>query len=376
MSFTVAAVLLAVLQDESFRIQAELASGEEDGKPIFVVSGMTDLPDGTLVYVDLFRAGTQIGTQLANDSTRVENMGFRKTVRIFPKKNLAGRYYALVRFDLSFQDRKDAGEAIVKSKRKTSAKGEAWTDVGGPGDVDKEYREQCLNLAAEMDAMEALGRKARDEYASLLQGADPIAWKKRIAALKEQVSEIEHRNSDQVENRYFDLTEVADIGLEHLRNQVWALIETYIKAAGSTNPAPAESEARVREDTIGHLVRLLKNKMNLPRTASTDLRTITVDLKGYLDQAIKACQAAEPARARARMVEEHRKMFEQTLMDLAYAVSGDRYGDVDEIARLSAALFDTLTRPQSLEEPASLQDVSGTVEKIEKLIGDLGPKEK
>jgi hypothetical protein len=371
------AILVAsLLQDDAYRIQVELTSVEENGKPVFVISGLTDLPNGTLLYVDLFRAGTQEGTQLGNGATRVENKGFRHVLSVFPAKNPAGRFYVRVRFDLKFQDRKDAGEAIVQSNRKTSAKGEAWLDVGAPGDLDKEYRQQCLALAAEMDAMEALAKTARDKYASMRGGENPIEWKKQMTALKGQVSEIEHRNSEKVINRYFDLSEVSDIGLEHLRNQVWALVDAYLRAAGSDTPQAAEKEAGIRLETIGSLVRLLKNKMNLPRVPSTDLKAITVDLKGALDETMRACQAAVSSKERAGMIAEQRKNFETSLMDLAYVVPSDRYEHVQDLAQLANALYDTLTRSESLDEPRSLQDVTTHVEQIEKLIKTFDPSEK
>lgn len=359
---------------EAYVLKASIESGTENGKPVFVFSGTSDLPDGTLLYVDFYRAGTQEGTQLFTTGTRVEKGAWRGTAGVFAERNLPGKYYLRVRFDISFQDRKDAGEAILKSSRNRSGKAEAWIQIGGPEEWERSYREVCERLAREIDEMQALAKEAGERYSLYRKGANPKDWKRQMEELRERVAAIERRNADRAEYRYLDLSEISNVGMEQLRGVVWALIDSYVRAAGAVDQAPAiEREAEARLDTLRQFIRKFKSQMRLPYVSSKELGVLARDLKGSLERAVESCRALETNRTRAKRVNESRLIFEALLIDLAYVVGDDRYAEVQELSQAANELFDRIGNPEFLANPDAMKEASPAIESLQKRIERFGP---
>lgn len=326
--------LLLGVQDDpgtSFRLTAKLESATVEGEPAFVLSGSTDLPDGAVVMIDLFREGTPEGSQFHCRAVRVEKGAWRDVARVFSIKNPAGTYAARVRYDLKFQDRIDVGEAIVKLNRRTWARAEARLALGEKDDVEKEYRQICGRLAAEIDEMTAIADRARDAYWALRQGAEPSAWKKEMQALKDRAAEIERRNADRNEYRYFAVTDVSNAGLEHLRRGACALIDDAIRAAGS--PEEFEHAAAVRFQALLQDARRFKGMLRVTDDAAAEL-------------------ARELGLSAAR---GDRDRFERLLAALAHVMPADRYSEIQEIAEAGIEFFDRVGRPEAREKAERLQ---------------------
>lgn len=362
----IASILFAALiQNDAYRLSASIESGEEKGRPVFILTGSSDLPDGALVFLDLYRAGDHEGAQLFGGAARVVNGKYREIVAVFETKNPCGKYVLRARFDAAFQDRRDVGAAVSKSAKSAAVNAEARLQLGTPQELEREYRSVCERLGRELDEILGLVSAARGR-----PRADLPAWKEEMDSVKRRILEIERRNIDRAEYRFYGLTSIACGGLEELRGAACEAIDAFLRAAASTpgKASSMEREAALRFDSLARLVDRHKSTLQIPRATLDTVRELLKRLQSVEDCALKAYRSDEPAFVRARIAAEHRNAFEAILVDLATALPDEQYSQVSDLAEAARALFDRIAEPAKISSENAPESVALLQDRLEKLL--------
>jgi hypothetical protein len=303
---------LALQAERPYSLKAAIESGVEEGRPVFRLGGETDLPDGAMLYLDLFRSGAHVGAQLFTCATRVEAGRWREVAKVFPDRALPGRYYLRARFSVDFQDRKEVAEAMLKSNRPREGAVEAWLQIGEREDFERALRESRRHLAGELDALGSIAEEA------VGQG--------EIEELRRRVLQIERRNSDRVDYRYFELTGVSQAGIERIRGAIWGM-----------------TDARVRQGDPSELQRRLEMVRQLVKRYKAELGDVN-DVGSLRSERVESIRRILGRGAGNR---EAQSTFDLLVLELAHFAPADRYSDVQELAELGRAW---LEQPKGSDE--------------------------
>jgi hypothetical protein len=192
-------------------IKAELkdVAAEGTGKPTLVCDGTTNLPDGAFlnayIYYDLLRDGREV----AKDTITVKGGKFSHEFTAFNQKNLPGKYITRLLFNPEFQN-----EAMPGFK---GTRVDFPTQIGAPGDAEREIRKIRQQLAGEVQAFSSMGDEV-DAKLKELQGKPAGAWDDSLKGWRTKTIEIQKRAHPMrvPEYRILNLDTVADGGLENL----------------------------------------------------------------------------------------------------------------------------------------------------------------
>ena len=174
--------LLLLAQD--YTISGE---GREGGgaKATIVLAGKSNLPDGAIVAVTLYRGATELGRKLAGPThAQVTAGAFTAEFPVFPVKNFPGDYT----FDLLFPMTNQQTDVRKKMGSKfREYRGSVAFALGTKEDLEKAIAERRRELASKIDLLDAIAREAQAALVGSARDPKKARWGEWTAAWRARI---------------------------------------------------------------------------------------------------------------------------------------------------------------------------------------------
>ena len=347
---TIAFLLLAqAAAAEAPVFKAELQDVAPQGKtgPSVSCEGTTNLPDGALIDASLYFDHIYEGRAVAKSVATAKGGKFTMDFRPFPnsKKNMAGKYIAVFRFNQALQNQAFGGFA--------DGTGKTETQFGTPQEFEAEAAAVRAKLAGEIQALVAIGDQVRAKMKEL-KGKPAEEWKPLVDAwVKESVQSQVRADPARVREYYvLRLDGIATSGMEGLAGTLAASARC---AAGGRFEEAHEGLTRLRQTGEYWTSEISSPKLTDPR----DVFKLIESARKLLSETL-ANTDAPPLPARRKFVEMN-ALLQKSLPE-------DFQPLILEVGTLAADFF----RALSDKEP-NLRELHAKLDKaLEKLVAALG----
>jgi hypothetical protein len=330
--------------------KAELQDVAPTGKtgPSVSCEGTTNLPDGALIDAFLYFDHIDEGRVVAKSVAGVKGGKFSTEFRpfLYSKKNMAGKYIAVFRFNQALQNRTFAGFA--------DGNGKSETQFGTPQEFEAEAAAVRAKLAGEIQALVALGDQVVAKMKEL-KGKPAEDWKPLVAGwIKESVQSQVRTDPARVREYYvLRLDGIATFGMEGLAGTLAASARC---AAGGRFEEAHEYLTRLRQTGEYWTSEITSPKLNDPR----DILKLIESARKLVSETL-ANPDGNPLPARRKFVETN-ALLQKSLPEDFQAL-------ILEVGTLAADFF----RALSDKEP-NLRELHSKLDKaLEKLAAALGP---
>jgi len=205
-------ILLALQQNPKLTLGVAEGPG-----PALVCEGETELPDGTVLNVELF-FGTR-GEPLLHQFVRVKEGAYKAPFLLFKgrEKNLPGLYRAKAHYHQAFQPRpnQDIGNFTVEGSAK----------IGTSAEIEAAHQAVRERFVAELKVYKALADEIHDAFQAAGGKPKPEEWKKKVEGWRRACMGVEDRAAADPDYKVLGFGRVLSSGLEYLREKVRALVE-------------------------------------------------------------------------------------------------------------------------------------------------------
>lgn len=192
-------------------IKAEIRDLPAEGKKQASIAcdGSANLPNGAYLHVYLYFDRINEGRPIAKDTAVVKAGKFSLDFPAFPKRNLPGRYIAVLLFNPDLQDMAIPGFKLTRV--------EVSTRFGTEADFERESKAIRAQLIADLRAFVALGNEVKAKMDEL-KGKPAEDWKPFLAAWAEKGRELQIRADPRQVPEYnvLNIDLVATSGMENL----------------------------------------------------------------------------------------------------------------------------------------------------------------
>jgi hypothetical protein len=332
----------AVAETPAFKAELKDMAAQGKAGPSVLCEGTSNLPDGALIDAALYYDHVNEGKAIAKEVATVKGGKFAMDFQPFPisRKNLSGKYVAVLRFNLALQNQAFGGFSDGRSTIESQ--------FGNDQQFQTEAAAFRAQLAGEVQAMSALGDQVLAKIQEL-KGKPADDWKPFLKSWGEKAVQIQIR-ADPLKVREYNvlgLDLIATSGLERL--------------AGILNSAARYAAAGKVEDAREGITRLRQTCEYWISEISSPKLTNPRDIVKLIESARKLIAAAL-ADATANPLPARRKFLEMNAL-LQKSLPEDFQPLILEAGTQAADFFRALSdkEPSAREFHAKLD---GTLEKM------------
>jgi hypothetical protein len=272
--------------------KAELKDIAAEGKtgPSVSCEGTSNLPDGAMIDAALYYDHVNEGRAIAKNVATVKGGKFGLDFKPFPnsKKNLAGKYVAVLRFNLGLQNQAFPGFS--------DGQGTISLQSGDARQVEAEVKAIRAQLAGEIQAMMGLGDQVKAKMQEL-KGKPADDWKPLLREWVGKANQIQSRADPARVPEYvvLRLDGIATSGLEGLAG----ILNSAARFAGAGKSEEAlEGLTRLRQTCEYYIGEISNPGLTSPR----DIAKLIESARKLLAETL-ANPDANPLPARRKFVE-------------------------------------------------------------------------
>lgn len=220
-AFLLLALPAAAQVPTQYSVEATLKEDrdEKTGRPVFVCSGTTNLPDGSLLSTHLYYGEVSPGRDLRYGAVKVQAGTFSVSLPVFLQRTLSGTYVAHVLFNPYLQQR------VVRTTMGDQVREyqvSATLRVGDGNAVREDRKRVHLDLARKIDALWNVGQELRS-----LVARDPSrdAWQQEVEKWRETVRKTVEACHDVAEYKALAIADISGEAVEDLSQGLHQLID-------------------------------------------------------------------------------------------------------------------------------------------------------
>ncbi|HEX7898457.1 MAG TPA: hypothetical protein VF950_11900 [Planctomycetota bacterium] len=318
-------LLLLLLALQNPKITATLA---EAPGPKIVCEGAAAVPDGIILNVEIYLAGTK--EMLKHELVRVKDETFKASFDLFRgrERNLPGQYRVKILYHDAFQLPNKALPNVPNFHV------ECASQIGTPAEIEAAHKTVRDRLSADLNGFKAVADDVVAAFDAAQGKPDPKEWKKRVEGWKRSCTDIEDRAAVDPDYKVLGYGRITQTSTEYLREKVRGLVEH----AGAARAA----EVRLGREQLEGMIRSILIEIAPAGSSTADRRQLVAQARGALTAALDAEGPAFAASKRA---------FTEAVFRLNLKASGLAQEILRQIAEDGVVYFDTADASRESAKP-------------------------